>query len=199
MQKNPFGQNLLTAVYFVVLASVLLIAIDTRNIWQFFLAHTVGSHNSAGINYKAVSTPVFKFLDRFDALSLSAFWGAVGLVSYRAAIWFQMAFFGVRKEFKEARYVRPARFEANYWPRIIQYDLIIGGLLLGWIFSIFAFFELLLPRTVKLLNQGLDNGAFWHQVELMVGAVSLTAGGIFVLFQLSHILRSTWHGFTSET
>ena len=197
MQRSSTGSNIVATIFYAVLATVLLFVINVHTVWQFTSSHLLGNTAPSNIDYSSITAPVFNYLDKLGTPVLMVFWVILGTASYSLAIFVQTAISSVYKETKEAAYVRPPTYQKRYWQDIWENNLLLVGLIASWTVSIFIFFQLLLPRFSKLLNQSLDAGTLERRAGYLASAIILTAICLFLIVKLSQLLKQGWHRFSA--
>ena len=197
MQRRAFRIDIVGVIFYLILAVAVLFAVNIHTIWQFLVSQTSVSP-TATVDYSAISPPLFNFLNKLSALPLMLFWAVVGTICYVFAIWLQTAFSSVFKEAKEANYVRPPAAQASYWHNTLINNMKIVGLVVGWIFLLYFFVQVLLPSFSRMLSHSLNAGAFSQRAGYSAGAIILTAVCLFLIVEISHFLKRSWRRFSQS-
>src|SRR5579871_5054463 len=197
MKRRVLRIDVVMIVLYLLLAVALLFAVNVHAIWQFLTSHYSDNSSPVPVDYSSISPPLFNYLNKLSALPLMIFWAFVGTISYMLAIWLQRAFSTAFEEAKEAKYVRPATKQAAYWHNTIYNNLKIAGLAVTWVVSLYIFVQLLLPHFSKLLDHSLNAGSVSQRVGYFAGALVLTATCLFLIVELSQLLKRGWHRFSA--
>src|SRR5579862_1811222 len=127
MKKKTLNRGVVTVLLYVALAVALLLVLNLQLIWRFISSHSSGAAPPP-TDFSHLSKPIFGFADKFATPVLMLFWAGVGFVCYGFVVWARAVFGIVRRQTKEADYVKPVQYQKTYLQRILWSDLGSVGL-----------------------------------------------------------------------